>query len=436
LDNRAAGQSSVKVRYVNTKGQPLATTKTTYGFPSDGTVTPTAPVGVAPASIDGYHVLTATAAQALWSGSGTSTILDGTASGVTIPYPAEGTTTDVYYVYAAGPAVPSAPTMDNSHVSGTGEPGATVTVDVDGGPGAGGFSATTVVGDDGTWSITVPGGGTLPDGSHTVQITQSDPAPSTVSSSSTNTLTVDTTPPALSPNDLGLTNDPTPTISGRGEIGATVVVTVNGKDYSTPVTDDGSGQGVWSVTIPDSNALADGSYPVKIVASDAAGNKTTSASQTIAIDATVPGKATAVVSNGTTVTGAGEPGASVTVNDADGHPVGTATVGDDGKFSVTLSPAAQDGDKLSVIVSGVLMVVGSLSIILGVWGDLGALMILVAVLPIAFLMHQFWKADGEARMNEQIQFNKTLSLAGGALALFALFALVPELGLTITGPLL
>ena len=92
--------------------------------------------------------------------------------------------------------------------------------------------------------------------------------------------------------------------------------------------------------------------------------------------------------------------------------------------------------KLSVIVSGVLMVVGSLSVILGVWGDLGSLMILVAVAPIAFLMHRFWTADGEARMNEQIQFNKTISLAGGALALFALFVLVPELGLTVTGPLL
>lgn len=92
--------------------------------------------------------------------------------------------------------------------------------------------------------------------------------------------------------------------------------------------------------------------------------------------------------------------------------------------------------KLGVIVSGLLMLVGALSIVFGVWGDLGALMILAAVLPIALLMHKFWKVEGEARMNEQIQFNKTLSLAGGALALFALFVLVPELGLTVTGPLL
>lgn len=90
--------------------------------------------------------------------------------------------------------------------------------------------------------------------------------------------------------------------------------------------------------------------------------------------------------------------------------------------------------KLSTVVSGVLMVAGAVSVLLGVWGDLGSLLLLVAVAPIPFLMHRYWAEEGEARMNEQVQFNKTLSLAGGALALFALFALVPELGLTVTGP--
>ncbi|MBI2243794.1 MAG: DoxX family protein [Nocardioides sp.] len=89
----------------------------------------------------------------------------------------------------------------------------------------------------------------------------------------------------------------------------------------------------------------------------------------------------------------------------------------------------------STVASGVLMVVGALSVLLGVWGDLGSLLLAAAVVPIPFLMHAFWKEQGEAKMNEQVQFNKTLSLVGGALALFALFALVPDLGLTITGPL-
>lgn len=91
--------------------------------------------------------------------------------------------------------------------------------------------------------------------------------------------------------------------------------------------------------------------------------------------------------------------------------------------------------KLSTVASGVLMVVGSLSVVLGIWGDLGALLLLVAIAPIPFLMHRYWAEEGEAKMTEQVQFNKTVSLAGAALALFALFALVPQLGLTITGPL-
>lgn len=91
--------------------------------------------------------------------------------------------------------------------------------------------------------------------------------------------------------------------------------------------------------------------------------------------------------------------------------------------------------RFSVIASGVLMLVGALSVLLGVWGDLGSLLLLVAILPIPFLMHRYWAEDGEAKATEQVQFNKTISLVGGALALFALFALVPDLGLTLTEPL-
>lgn len=91
--------------------------------------------------------------------------------------------------------------------------------------------------------------------------------------------------------------------------------------------------------------------------------------------------------------------------------------------------------KFSVIASGILMLVGSISVLLGIWGDLGSLLLMVAILPIPFLMHQYWNEEGEAKMNEQTQFNKTLSLVGGALALFALFVLVPDLGLTVTEPL-
>jgi len=77
----------------------------------------------------------------------------------------------------------------------------------------------------------------------------------------------------------------------------------------------------------------------------------------------------------------------------------------------------------SVIVSGLLFGLGALSVLLGVWGDLGALFIAVTVFVTALLMHNFWTlSDPMEKMTDQIQFNKDVALAGGALAFFALYA--------------
>jgi uncharacterized membrane protein YphA (DoxX/SURF4 family) len=91
----------------------------------------------------------------------------------------------------------------------------------------------------------------------------------------------------------------------------------------------------------------------------------------------------------------------------------------------------------SVFGSGVLVAVGGLMVLLGVWADLGALLLVLFLLPTAILMHNFWTLpDPQARQMDQIQFNKDIALAGGALLAFALFAYAGDnLGLTITGPL-
>lgn len=93
--------------------------------------------------------------------------------------------------------------------------------------------------------------------------------------------------------------------------------------------------------------------------------------------------------------------------------------------------------KIAVLGSGVIMLVGILMVVLGIWADLGALLLVVFLLPTAFLMHAFWKeSDGQAKMQEQVHFMKDLSLAGASLLLFALFVkLGDDLDLTITGPL-
>ncbi|MEU4364615.1 DoxX family protein [Promicromonospora sp. NPDC023987] len=88
----------------------------------------------------------------------------------------------------------------------------------------------------------------------------------------------------------------------------------------------------------------------------------------------------------------------------------------------------------ATLATGVLMLLGGLSVLLGVWGDLGALLLFVFLVPTAFMMHAFWReTDATAKQTEMIQFNKDLALAGAALAFLWVFSQDP--GLTITGPL-
>ena len=92
---------------------------------------------------------------------------------------------------------------------------------------------------------------------------------------------------------------------------------------------------------------------------------------------------------------------------------------------------------VAVFGGGVLLVAGSLSVLLGIWADLGALLLFIFLAPTAVLMHNFWReTDPQSRMMETIQFGKDLGLAGASLMLFGLFSIAgDDLGLTITGPL-
>jgi putative oxidoreductase len=93
--------------------------------------------------------------------------------------------------------------------------------------------------------------------------------------------------------------------------------------------------------------------------------------------------------------------------------------------------------KLAVLGSGVLILIGGLLVLLGIWIDLGALLLVIFLLPTAFLMHPFWKeTDAMAKQNEMVSFQKDIALAGAALLILSLYAgYGSELGITITGPL-
>jgi uncharacterized membrane protein YphA (DoxX/SURF4 family) len=90
--------------------------------------------------------------------------------------------------------------------------------------------------------------------------------------------------------------------------------------------------------------------------------------------------------------------------------------------------------KFSVLLSGLMILVGGLYIAFGVYADLGALLLALFLIPAAFLMHAFWKeTDPTAKQNETIGFFKDLSLAGAALIIFALVSTGTNFGPSITG---
>lgn len=89
---------------------------------------------------------------------------------------------------------------------------------------------------------------------------------------------------------------------------------------------------------------------------------------------------------------------------------------------------------LAGVPTGVYLLVADLSIVLGVWADVGALMLVAFLLPTTFLFHRFWTfADPAARRTQASNFWRNISLIGAALVLFAFAVSAPHLPLTVTG---
>jgi uncharacterized membrane protein YphA (DoxX/SURF4 family) len=90
-----------------------------------------------------------------------------------------------------------------------------------------------------------------------------------------------------------------------------------------------------------------------------------------------------------------------------------------------------------VPLSGLIAVLGALSVMLGIWADLGALLLAGFLLPVAFFMHAFWReTDEQAKANQMAHFMKNMAIAGGALVLFYAYnQLQGDAGLSITDPL-
>jgi len=71
--------------------------------------------------------------------------------------------------------------------------------------------------------------------------------------------------------------------------------------------------------------------------------------------------------------------------------------------------------ELAIMGTGALLILGGLSLVLGLWPRLGALMIVVFLLGVTPVMHNFWAdTDPQMRMNDMGNFLKNVALLGGA----------------------
>ncbi|MGH8777064.1 MAG: DoxX family protein [Jiangellaceae bacterium] len=91
----------------------------------------------------------------------------------------------------------------------------------------------------------------------------------------------------------------------------------------------------------------------------------------------------------------------------------------------------------AVLVGGLQILVGAVLVLLGIWIDLGLILLALFLLATAFLMHGFWReSEPMARQMEMTQFMKDLALAGASLMmLYLVWEIGDDLGITITDPL-
>ncbi|HHJ1300637.1 TPA: Ig-like domain-containing protein, partial [Pseudomonas sp. H2] len=132
-------------------------------------------------------------------------------------------------------------------------------------------------------------------------------------------------------------------LTGRGEAGTTVQV----RDAAGNVLATGTVGADGTFVIALDPAVIDGST-LQVTLTDAAGNVSQPGS-VASQDLLPPAQPTDLaLAEGVTLTGRGEPGATVQVRDAAGTVIGTGLVGADGLFSVTLAPAQANGEALDI----------------------------------------------------------------------------------------
>lgn len=315
---------------------------------------------------DGGHVLTATAVDANNNLSGTSNTWS-----ITVDTAAPGAPAITQVIDDVPGRTGALDTNETTNdtlptLNGTGEPGSTVTIRLDGQD-----IGTAVVNSGGAWTFTptTP----LVNGQHTFTVVASDAAGNASAPSAGFTFTVDTTPPPaatidtvsdnVGPVQLPLnsgdtTDDTLPQLQGTAPDGTTITIYDGTTLLGTAVLD---GSGGWSFT--PTTPLTDGPHSLTVHATDEAGNTTISPPFELAIDTTAPAtpdipEITVNPDGGTpgtalnpgettrdttpTLSGSGTPGDTVNIYDG-ATKIGEADVGEDGNWSWTPTTPLPDG---------------------------------------------------------------------------------------------
>ena len=218
--------------------------------------------------------------------------------------------------------------------TGTVEPGSTVTVTLTPAAANGeAISLKATVTAAGAWSATAAD---LPDGAYSWQVTATDTAGNSTSSTAAS-FTLDTTAPTLTgslvdANADGTVNE-TPSFAGTVEPGSTVTVMITGTgDQIIPVNATVDAQGNWTASTTD---LPDGNYSWSVAATDAAGNSKDIVGTGFTLDSAVTGFTSTLA----------DVGADDTVTEA---PSFTGTVEPGSTVTVTLTPATADGEAITL----------------------------------------------------------------------------------------
>jgi putative oxidoreductase len=67
----------------------------------------------------------------------------------------------------------------------------------------------------------------------------------------------------------------------------------------------------------------------------------------------------------------------------------------------------------------ILQIVGGLSVLLGYQARIGAVLLIVFIIPAAIKMHDFWRASAPERITQKMLFMKDVAILGGLLLLLA-----------------